>query len=67
MGDRSIRTPTSFAAGSAAQFVEQAEEERLVRVVGQDAEDEAAGLADDLAGDGDEGVDKGFELQAQKP
>jgi len=53
-GDRSIRTPTSESAASAAQRIDQAEENGLPWVVGQDAEEQAAGLADDLAGDGEE-------------
>jgi hypothetical protein len=44
--DRSIRTPTSQARSSAAQGVDQAEEGHLVRVVGQDTEDQTASLAD---------------------
>jgi hypothetical protein len=55
--------PTSLARTSVVQRIDQAEERRSVWIVNQNAKDEAAGLADQLAGDGDQGIDEGLELQ----
>src|SRR5260370_4017076 len=54
-------------AASATQHVEQAEEDPLIRVVVEHAIDDPPRLFDDLARDGDQGVDERFELDAQQP
>jgi hypothetical protein len=63
--DRSIPTPTSLTRMSAVQGIDQAEERRLVGMVGQNAEDQTAGLTHQLARDGDQGIDEGLEFQSQ--
>ena len=61
--DRSIRTPTSKTAASTVQCIDQAEKRRLVWVVSQNTQDQAARLSYQLARDGDHGIDECFELQ----
>src|SRR5277367_2122943 len=65
--DRSIQTPTSIVAASATQRVEQAEEDRLVRIVRQHPIHDSPCLFHNLARDRHHRVDERLELDAQQP
>src|SRR4051812_5012780 len=65
--DRSIRTPTSRAATSTAQHVQQAEEDRLVRVPPQQAIDQFPTGPEDLARQTHEGIHERLELRPEHP
>src|SRR4029077_2353693 len=67
VGDRSIRTPTSRSRASTTQYIKEAEQDRLIRIQAQQAIDQLAAGADNLARQTHKGIHERLELQPQRP
>src|SRR5215211_8046275 len=65
--DRSIRTPTSGSAPSTPEYADQPEEDRLVRVPGQQPIDQLAPGTQDLTWQPHKRLHERLELQPQHP
>src|ERR1700676_3712704 len=65
--DRSIQTPTSRIAASTPQHVQQAEEDRLVRIPAQQAIDQLPASTENLARQTHKGIHERLELHPQHP